>query len=253
ARKPKDPAIISEIDGIVEIGGLVRGSRKVFVKGENEFIRDYLIPYGKHLLVFDGDYVRAGERLTEGSVNPHDILKINGIHKVQEYLLNEIQEVYRLQGVKINDKHISIVVRQMLAKARIDDPGDTTFLEGAQIDRLVLQRENRRMMAEGAKPATSAVLLLGITKASLATDSFLSAASFQETNSVLADAATAGKIDYLHGLKENVIVGHLIPAGTGIKRYRNIKLTLPDGDSLPEPVILNDSEELDIDETDFDI
>ena len=176
-----------------------------------------------------------------------------GTEAAEKYLLNEIQEVYRLQGVNINDKHISIVVRQMLAKAKIDDPGDTQFLEGAQIDRLILQRENKAMMMEGKKPATSAVLLLGITKASLATESFLSAASFQETNSVLADAATAGKVDYLHGLKENVIVGHLIPAGTGVKKYQNTRLTLPGGEELPEPAFPDDMEELDIDETDFDV
>ncbi len=228
ARKPKDPAIISEIDGTVEIGGLVRGSRKVMVRGENDFLREYMIPYGKHLLVFDGDIVHAGERLTEGAVNPHDILRINGIHRVQEYLLNEIQEVYRLQGVKINDKHIEIIIRQMLQKVQILDPGDTTFLEGAQVDKFNCSTVNGRVLEENGEAATYEPLLLGITKASLFTESFLSAASFQETTRVLTEAAIQGKIDELQGLKENVIIGHLIPAGTGMRRYRSIRMVIPE-------------------------
>jgi len=228
ARRPKDPAIISEIDGVVEIGGLVRGSRKVIVKGENNFNREYLIPYGKHLLVFDGDYVRAGERLTEGAVNPHDILRINGIHRVQEYLLNEIQEVYRLQGVKINDKHIEIIIRQMLQKVQVVDPGDTYFLEGSQADKFTFADVNEQVQEKGGEPATFEPLLLGITKASLFTESFFSAASFQETTRVLTEAAVQGKIDTLQGLKENVIIGHLIPAGTGMRRYRNISMNAPE-------------------------
>jgi len=230
ARKPKVTAIISEIDGVVEIGGLVRGSRKIIVKGENDFVREYLIPYGKHLLVFDGDYVHAGERLTEGSVNPHDILKINGIHRVQEYLLNEIQEVYRLQGVKINDKHIEIIVRQMLQKVMIVDPGDTNFLEREQVDKFKVAKVNNRVQEEGGEPATFEPMLLGITKASLFTESFVSAASFQETTRVLTGAAIQGKVDNLRGLKENVIIGHLIPAGTGMKRYQNARLVNPKGE-----------------------
>ncbi len=228
ARKPKDPAIISEIDGVVEIGGLVRGSRKIIVKGENEFIREYFIPYGKHLLVFDNDYVLAGERLTEGSVNPHDILRINGIHRVQEYLLNEIQEVYRLQGVKINDKHIETIVRQMLQKVQLVDPGDTNFLEGEQIDKFKVAEVNRRVLEEGGEPATFEPLLLGITKASLFTESFISAASFQETTRVLTEAAIQGKVDNLRGLKENVIIGHLIPAGTGMRKYHDVTIISPE-------------------------
>jgi len=228
ARKPKDPAIISEIDGVVEIGGLVRGSRKVLVKGENNFTREYMIPYGKHLLVFDGDYVRAGERLTEGAVNPHDILRINGIYRVQEYLLNEIQEVYRLQGVKINDKHIEIIIRQMLQKVQVVDPGDTNFLEGAQVDKFTFADVNEQVQQRGGEPATFKPLLLGITKASLFTESFISAASFQETTRVLTEAAVQGKVDSLQGLKENVVIGHLIPAGTGMRRYRNIEMVTPE-------------------------
>ncbi len=253
ARIPKDAASIAEIDGVVALSPIKAGIRTVTIRGDHGQESAVKIQASKHIRVREGDRVKAGDRLTEGPLSPHDILRIMGTEAAEKYLLNEIQEVYRLQGVNINDKHISIVVRQMLAKAKIDDPGDTHFLEGAQIERLILQRENKAMMMEGKKPATSAVLLLGITKASLATESFLSAASFQETNSVLADAATAGKVDYLHGLKENVIVGHLIPAGTGVKRYQNTRLTLPGGEELPEPAFPDNMEERDIDETDFDV
>ena len=253
ARIPKDSASIAEIDGVVSLSPIKAGIRTVTIRGDHGQESAVKIQATMHIRVREGDRVQAGDRLTEGPLSPHDILRIMGTEAAEKYLLNEIQEVYRLQGVKINDKHIGIVVRQMLAKAKIDDPGDTQFLEGSQIDRLILQKENERMMMEGRKPATSAVLLLGITKASLATESFLSAASFQETNSVLADAATSGKIDYLHGLKENVIVGHLIPAGTGVKRYSNVRLSLPDGEDLPEPPLSEDSDLLDIDESDFDV
>ncbi|MBN2585690.1 MAG: hypothetical protein JXR55_00205, partial [Candidatus Fermentibacteraceae bacterium] len=253
ARIPKDAASIAEIDGVVSLSPIKAGIRTVTIRGDHGQESAIKIQASRHIRVREGDRVKAGDRLTEGPLSPHDILRIKGTEAAEKYLLNEIQEVYRLQGVNINDKHISIVVRQMLSKAKIDDPGDTQFLEGAQVDRLVLQRDNKAMMMQGKKPATSAVLLLGITKASLATDSFLSAASFQETNSVLADAATAGKVDYLYGLKENVIVGHLIPAGTGMKRYRRISLALPDGEPLPEPAFTEDMEDLDIDETDFDV
>jgi len=253
ARIPKDAASIAEIDGIVTLSPIKAGIRTVTIRSDHGQESSLKIQASRHIRVREGDRIKAGDRLTEGPLSPHDILRIMGTEAAEKYLLNEIQEVYRLQGVNINDKHISIVVRQMLSKAKIDDPGDTQFLEGSQIDRLILQRNNKTMMMEGNKPATSAVLLLGITKASLATDSFLSAASFQETNSVLADAATAGKIDYLHGLKENVIVGHLIPAGTGVKKYQDIKLTLPDGEGLPEPAFPDDMDERDIDESDFDV
>lgn len=253
ARVPKDAASIAEIDGVVSLSPIKAGIRTVTIRGDHGQESATKIQASRHIRVREGDRVKAGDRLTEGPLSPHDILRIKGTEAAEKYLLNEIQEVYRLQGVNINDKHISIVVRQMLSKAKIDDPGDTQFLEGAQVDRLVLQRENRAMMMQGKKPATSAVLLLGITKASLATDSFLSAASFQETNSVLADAATAGKVDYLFGLKENVIVGHLIPAGTGVKKYQHVVLTLPDGDTLPEPAFAEEAEDLDIDESDFDV
>jgi DNA-directed RNA polymerase subunit beta' len=198
--------------------------RKLLVKGDDGDVREYLIPQGKLRYVQEGSSVRAGDRITEGPINPHDILKIKGIEEVQEYLVDEIQEVYRLQGVRIDDKHIEVIVRQMLQKVRIEDPGNTAFLEGEHMDRLLVLEENERMVKEGQQPATFQPLLLGITKASLSTDSFISAASFQETTRVLTEAAIQGKVDFLRGLKENVIIGHLIPAGTGMPTYRKLRL-----------------------------
>ena len=225
ARKPRDPAVVSEIDGFVEFGKVVRGQMQVFVRGDAGVDREYLVPHGKHMLVHSGDRVRAGDRLCEGPVDAHDILRIKGPEAVQEYLVNEIQEVYRIQGVKINDKHIEIIVRQMLQKVRVEEPGGTNFLEGEQVDRYRFREENERAIAEGLEPATFQPMLLGITRASLTTESFISAASFQETTKVLTEAAIAGKTDYLLGLKENVILGRLIPAGTGLERYRAIKVS----------------------------
>ncbi len=227
ARKPKDAATVSEIDGVVSFAGLVRGMRKLKVTSDTGLETEYLIALGKHLMVREADRVVAGDRLSEGPINPHDILQIKGNSAVQEYLVNEIQEVYRLQGVRINDKHIEIIVRQMLQKVRIDDPGDTAFLEGDRVDKAVVRDENDRVVAEGGKPATYQPLLLGITKASLSTESFVSAASFQETSRVLTEAAIKGSTDHLLGLKENVIMGNLIPAGTGAPRCRRIQLTEP--------------------------
>ena len=215
ARRPKEPAVISEINGTVSFGGLIRGNRELFVTPEDGEKKKYLVPYGKHLRVQEGDKVEAGERLSEGSVNPHDILRVQGVNKVQEYLVNEIQDVYRLQAVEINDKHIEVIVKQMLQKVRIIDPGDTNFLEGEEVDKIRFNRENGKVLYEGGDPATCQPILLGITRASLRTDSFISAASFQETTRVLTEAAVQGKIDHLRGLKENVIIGRLIPAGTG--------------------------------------
>ena len=223
ARKPRDPAVVSEIDGAVEFAGIIRGSQKIVVHGENED-HEYFIPHGKHLRVRDRDRVRAGERLCEGPINPHDILNIRGPGAVQEYLVNEIQEVYRLQGVRINDKHIETIVRQMLQKVKVEDPGDTMFLEGQQVDRIRFQDENEKIITTGGEPATFQTLLLGITKASLSTESFVSAAAFQETTRVLTDAAIHGRRDHLLGLKENVIMGHLIPAGTGFRKCRWISI-----------------------------
>ena len=223
ARRPKDPAVITEIDGKVSFGDIKRGKREVVVTPETGPARTYEVAVGKHMRVHEGDQVRAGDRLSEGPINPHDILRIKGPRAVQEYLLNEIQEVYRLQGVKINDKHIGVIVRQMLQKVRITDPGDTALLEGENVDRTEFRDLNQKTMGESQKPARSEPLLLGITKASLTTESFISAASFQETTRVLTDAAVRGARDDLKGLKENIIIGHLIPAGTGIHRYQDVE------------------------------
>jgi len=235
ARRPKDPATISEVDGTVRFGGIKRGKREIFIHPEEGEPQLYEVPAGKHLRVHEGDRVRAGDRLTEGPVNPHDILRIKGPRAVQEYLLNEVQEVYRLQGVKINDKHIGVIVRQMLQKVKTVDPGDTDFLEGENVDKLVFREQNDRVQKKGGKPATSEPLLLGITKASLTTQSFISAASFQETTRVLTDAAIRGAKDDLLGLKENIIIGHLIPAGSGIYRYQEVEIEPPEGFEPPTP------------------
>ena len=231
ARKPKDAAAVTEIDGTVSFGGITRGMRKVVVTNDNGDTKEYLVPQGKHLQVQEGDTVRAGDALTEGPINPHDILRIKGIKEAQEYLVEEIQEVYRLQGVRIDDKHIETVVRQMLQKVRIEDPGDSPlFLEGDQVDKIVLREENERIEKEGGQPATFTPLLLGITKASLSTQSFISAASFQETTRILTEAAIRGSVDYLRGLKENVTIGNLIPAGTGVSKYRKLHVYGEDAD-----------------------
>ncbi len=235
ARRPKDPATISEVDGTVRFGDIKRGKREIFVHPEEGEPQLYEVPAGKHLRVHEGDRVRAGDRLTEGPVNPHDILRIKGPRAVQEYLLNEVQEVYRLQGVKINDKHIGVIVRQMLQKVKTMEPGDTEFLEGENVDKLIFREANHRVKTKGGKPATSEPLLLGITKASLTTQSFISAASFQETTRVLTDAAIRGAKDDLLGLKENIIIGHLIPAGSGIYRYHDIEIEPPEGFVPPTP------------------
>jgi len=227
ARRPKEQAVISEIDGTVEYGGFVKGMRKIIVKNDMGDVKEYYIPKGKHVNVHEGDWVQAGEPLMDGSANPHDILDVLGPKELQKYLVDEVQEVYRLQGVSINDKHIEIIVRQMLRKVKIEDPGDTDFLIGSQVDKFVFAEENERVMAKGGKPAVGKPILLGITKASLSTDSFISAASFQETTRVLTEAAINGKVDDLLGLKENVIVGRLIPAGTGLNAYRDTFVKLP--------------------------
>ncbi len=235
ARRPKDPATISEIDGVVSFGEIKRGKREIFVSPEEGEAQVYEVAAGKHLRVHEGDRVRAGDRLTEGPVNPHDILRIKGPRAVQEYLLNEVQEVYRLQGVRIADKHIGVIVRQMLQKVRVTSPGDTDFLEGETVDRLHFREINARTVKRKHDPATSEPVLLGITKASLTTQSFISAASFQETTRVLTDAAIRGAKDDLLGLKENIIIGHLIPAGTGIYRYAEIEIEPPEGFEPPAP------------------
>ncbi len=224
ARRPKDPAIISEIDGFVEFSENKKGQRQIIVTSPTGMKREYTIPHGKHPNVYRGDRVAAGQQLTDGPVVLQDILRVCGDKVLQEYLVNEVQEVYRLQGVKINDKHIEVIIRQMLKKIKIEDPGDTEFLSDQQVDRWRFQQENQRVIKKGGKPASATPLLLGITKASITTESFISAASFQETTKVLTDAAASGKRDELFGLKENVIVGHLIPAGTGLKIHREITI-----------------------------
>ncbi len=228
-RKPKDPAVISEIDGVVKYGEIVKGQRKIYVESEDgkgvaQTIKEYSISRGVHINVQEGEHVAAGEPLIDGPLNPHDILAVLGEKYTQAYLVNSIQEVYRLQGVNINDKHIECIVRQMMRWVKVEDVGDTTFLLEEQVDKFRFREENDRVIRDGGRPATGRPLLLGITKASLSTDSFISAASFQETTRVLTEAAISGKVDYLRGLKENVIMGRLIPAGTGLERYRNIQL-----------------------------
>lgn len=236
ARKPKGAAIISEIDGLVHFGGMVRGMRRILVKHETGIEKEYMIPQGKHLNVRDGDRVLAGEPLTDGPINPHDILEIKGENEVQEYLVNKVQEVYRLQGVTINDKHIEVIVRQLLRKVVVEDAGDTEFLVGTQVYRHSFREENERVLKSGGRPATARPILLGITKASLGTESFISAASFQETTRVLTEAAIAGKVDELRGLKENVIMGHLISAGTGMTHLQELRVEL-EGDQQPEETV----------------
>ncbi|OGW78963.1 MAG: DNA-directed RNA polymerase subunit beta' [Omnitrophica bacterium GWA2_52_8] len=235
ARKPKNPAVISEIDGIVEIGDVVKGQRKIIVKSTTGMEKEYLIPHGKHLNVYKGDKILAGQQLVDGPVVPQDILKVSGERSLQEYLVNEVQEVYRLQGVRLNDKHVEVIVRQMLRKVRVDEPGDTEFLVGSHVDRTRFQEENQKMMKKKKEPAKATPILLGITKASLTTESFISAASFQETTRVLTEAAAASKRDDLRGLKENVIMGHLIPAGTGFAEHQNFQLVKEVGSLLPDP------------------
>ncbi|MBR4078732.1 MAG: DNA-directed RNA polymerase subunit beta', partial [Christensenellaceae bacterium] len=223
ARKPRGQAIISEIGGVVSVSDTQK-RRDVTITADSGDAKVYSIPYGSRMKVMDGDVIEAGDPLTEGSINPADILKINGIKGVQQYLLKEVQRVYRLQGVEISDKHLEIIIRQMLKKCRIDDAGDTDMLAGEMVDIFRFESENAKALAEGGKPAVASRVLLGITKAALSTESFLSAASFQETTRVLTDAAIKGKVDPLVGLKENIIIGKLIPAGTGMKRYKNIEV-----------------------------
>ena len=209
----------------MDFGPTVRSKRSILIKDpKTNFEEEHLVPIGKHVIVYKGDFVKKGQQLTEGPVVPHEILDVCGPQELQEHLVNEVQEVYRLQGVTINDKHIEIIVRQMLRKVRITEPGDTTFLWGEQVDKIAFENENQRVDKMGGKPAEAQPVLLGITKASLETDSFLSAASFQDTTRVLTEAATMGRVDILRGFKENVIMGHIIPAGTGFNIHRDLKL-----------------------------
>ncbi|MDQ3213836.1 MAG: DNA-directed RNA polymerase subunit beta', partial [Acidobacteriota bacterium] len=236
ARKPRETAIISEIDGLVRHGGIVKGQRKIIIVPEDGGEpREYSLPRGVHVNVQEGDRVRAGEPLMDGPSNPHDILSVLGEKALHSYLVNEIQEVYRLQGVNINDKHIEVIVRQMMRWVKIEDVGDTEFLIEEQVDRFRFMEENERVIAAGGRPATGRPLLLGITKASLSTDSFISAASFQETTRVLTEASISGKVDHLRGLKENVTMGRLIPAGTGFEYYRHVHIPADEPPPPPPP------------------
>ena len=238
ARKPKGLAIITEIPGVAVINDTKKKREIIVTNPEDGDSKTYLIPYGSRIKIADGQVLEAGDELTEGSVNPHDILRIKGVRAVQDYMIREVQRVYRLQGVEISDKHIEVLVRQMLKKIRIEDNGDTEFLPGTLVDVLEFEEVNENLEKEGKKPAEGKQVMLGITKASLATDSFLSAASFQETTKVLTEAAIKGKVDHLVGLKENVIIGKLIPAGTGLKRYRDIQLDT----GMPEETLTVDEE-----------
>src|SRR5437899_1359183 len=233
---PYSLLILTEVGGRVAFGGYVKGMRKIVVRNDMGDTKEYLIPKGKHINVQEGDWVKAGEPLMDGSANPHDILDIKGPKELQKYLVDEVQEVYRLQGVTINDKHIEIIVRQMLRKVRVEDPGDTDFLAGSQVDKFVFAEENEKVGAKGGKPAVAKPVLLGITRSALTTESLISAASFQETTRVLTEAAINGKIDHLLGLKENVIVGRLIPAGTGLADYRDTFVLDQEEKETPPPL-----------------
>jgi DNA-directed RNA polymerase subunit beta' len=248
ARKPKDPAVISEIDGTVKYGGVVKGQRRVLIVPDDAHMepKEYSIPRGVHVNVQEGERVRAGDALMDGPSNPHDILHVLGEKELQRYMVNEIQEVYRLQGVNINDKHIEVITRQMMRWVKIEDVGDTEFLIDEQVDKFRFLEENERVITAGGRPASAQPLLLGITKASLSTESFISAASFQETTRVLTEAAISGKIDYLRGLKENVTMGPLIPAGTGFWWYRHVAIP-PDEPPPPPPIIQPSDEDLELD------
>ena len=265
ARKPKGLAIIAEFGGVATIKDTKKKREVVITNNETGESKAYLIPYGSRIKILDGVVLEAGDELTEGSVNPHDLLKIKGIRAVQDYMLREVQRVYRLQGVDIADKHIEVIVRQMLKKVRIENNGDADFLPGTLVDALEFEETNERLLAEGKEPAEGNQVMLGITKAALATNSFLSAASFQETTKVLTEAAIKGKVDPLIGLKENVILGKLIPAGTGMKRYRDVKLSTDERiaqaalqaeqeeeekKKLPKDVVESDYDEQDIEEAD---
>ncbi|MCU0241348.1 MAG: DNA-directed RNA polymerase subunit beta', partial [Vicinamibacteria bacterium] len=225
ARRPKEPAVITEIDGQVKYGDVQKQYRKIYVVGDDGEQREYQIPRGAHINVQEGERVKAGEPLMDGPIDPHDILRVRGEKELQRYLVDEIQEVYRLQGVNINDKHIEVIVRQMMRWVKVEDVGETSFLIDEVVDRFRFISENARVVGDSRAPSAGRPLLLGITKASLSTDSFISAASFQETTRVLTEAAISGKVDHLRGLKENVIMGRLIPAGTGMEFYRRVRIT----------------------------
>ena len=251
ARKPKGLAIITEFAGKATISDTKKKREVIVTNDETGESKAYLIPYGSRIKIQDGAMLEAGDELTEGSVNPHDILKIKGLRAAQDYMLREVQRVYRLQGVDINDKHIEVIVRQMLKKVRVEEKGDSEFLPGTMVDVLEFEDVNKQLEAEGKEPAVGEQIMLGITKASLATDSFLSAASFQETTKVLTEAAIKGKVDHLVGLKENVIIGKHIPAGTGMKKYRDVALNTDV--HMEQELDLDDDLELDLESEDSEV
>ena len=257
ARRPKDAAVITEIDGAVSHGPITKGMRKVIITGDDGEMREYLIPRYTHVNVQESERVRAGDPLIDGPINPHDVLAILGEKELQRYLVDKIQEVYRSQNVAINDKHIEVIVRQMMRSVKIEEVGDTEFLIDEQVDRFRFEEENERVIGASGQPAIGRPMLSGITKASLSTDSFISAASFQETTRVLTEASISGKVDSLRGLKENVIVGRLIPAGTGMEYYRNVVLEREDIPQVEEPALedfLTDpAEELALAEADAEV
>jgi len=257
ARRPKDAAVITEIDGTVSHGPIAKGMRKVIITGDDGETREYLIPRYTHVNVQEGERVRAGDPLIDGPINPHDILAILGEKELQRYLVDKIQEVYRSQNVAINDKHIEVIVRQMMRSVKVEEVGDTDFLIDEQVDRFRFEEENERVITAGGQSSIGRPMLLGITKASLSTDSFISAASFQETTRVLTEASISGKVDNLRGLKENVIVGRLIPAGTGMEYYRNVVLEREEIPQIEEPALedfLTDpAEELALAEADAEV
>jgi len=234
ARKPRETAVITEINGTVKYGEIAKGMRKIYIVGDDGEQREYPIPRGVHINVQEGERVHAGDPLMDGPRNPHDIMSVLGEKELQKYLVNEIQEVYRLQGVNINDKHLEVIARQMMRWVKVEDIGDTEFLPEEVVDKFKFREENNRVLEAGGRPAAGKTVLLGITKASLSTDSFISAASFQETTRVLTEAAINGKVDYLRGLKENVIMGRLIPAGTGMEYYRHVKIA---GEDVEEELV----------------
>ena len=226
ARAPKDAGMLAEVTGTVSFGKDTKGKQRLIITDVENVAHEFLIPKDKHVMVHDGQVVNGGEVIVDGPADPHDILRLQGVEALARYVIDEVQDVYRLQGVRINDKHIEVIVRQMLRRVQIADPGETRFITGEQVERADVLGENEKVQADGRKPATFNYMLLGITKASLSTDSFISAASFQETTRVLTEAAIMGKKDELRGLKENVIVGRLIPAGTGMA-YHNARKAVP--------------------------
>jgi DNA-directed RNA polymerase subunit beta' len=243
ARKPRETAVISEINGNVKYGEISKGMRKIYIVGDDGEQREYALPRGVHINVQEGERVKAGDPLMDGPRNPHDIMSVLGEKELQKYLVNEIQEVYRLQGVNINDKHLEVIARQMMRWVKVEDIGDSEFLPEEVVDKFKFRQENSRVQEAGGRPAAGKTVLLGITKASLSTDSFISAASFQETTRVLTEAAINGKVDYLRGLKENVIMGRLIPAGTGMEYYRNVRIA---GEGVEEELAAEEQAALDI-------